>query len=248
MHPRLSVVTVTYNAREGFQKTLASVNSQTARSQLEYVVIDGASTDGTLDAIRGAAAHGEVDVWLSEKDNGIYDAMNKAVTKARGEYVLFMNAADTFVNAQTVERLVLWMETAPGFLWGDCLVERKGQLLLDPAKRMLRFLYRQMTVSHQSLAVRTDLLRTHPFDLQFRVAADYAVLCALVSEKEKGVYCSFPIAATQDEGFSSRNFFQGLSEKRELSHRYFPAERWRADPYFLLLWFYMTIKLFFLRR
>ncbi|NNM66983.1 MAG: hypothetical protein HKM06_03100, partial [Spirochaetales bacterium] len=95
---------------------------------------------------------------------------------------------------------------------------------------------------------RTDLLKSHPFDLRFRVAADYAVLCALVSEGEWGVYRPLPVAKTQDEGFSSRNFFLGLSEKRQLSRRYFPRQRWRAESYFFLLRIYMTLKTFFHSR
>lgn len=195
--------------------------------------------------MRAAAGRGQVDAWISEPDQGIYDAMNKAAARARGRYVLYLNAGDVFPAADTLERFLAWGEDEPAFVWGDSEVDLAGTLLPDPADRMPRLLYRQMTVCHQSLAVRTDLLRAHPFDLSYRVCADYEVLCALVTGGHTGRYRPVTVSRVQDEGYSSRNFFAGLREKRRISRRYFPRDQWRAGPYFTLWGLYMRMKTVF---
>jgi glycosyltransferase involved in cell wall biosynthesis len=242
------VVTVTFNARQGFLATRASVVAQTARHRIEYLVVDGASTDGTVETLGECQARGEVDRWVSEPDKGIYDAMNKAVGLARGDYVLFLNAGDKFPAGDTVARFLEATADRPAYFWGDSEVDRNGQILPDPADRMLRFLYRQMTVCHQSLAVRTDLLRAHPFDLSLRVAADYAVLCHFVADGRVGRYVPLTVSRVLDEGFSSKNFFLGLDEKRRVSRRYFPGDQWRALPYFALWGLYMRFKFWYKER
>lgn len=244
----LTVITVTFNAGGAFPTTLASVLNQTIRDRIEYLVVDGASTDGTVAAIEAAAVRGEVDAWISEPDRGIYDAMNKAVDRARGEYVLFLNAGDAFAAEDTLERLLAVGTEQPDFLWGDCEIVGAGRVVLDRADRMLRFLYRQMTVSHQSLVIRTDLLRTHPFDTTLRVAADYEVLCWLVAGGRTGCYRPVVVSRIEEEGFSSRNFFLGLAEKQTVSRRYFPREQWRAAPYFALWGLYMKLKFWYKER
>lgn len=241
-------MTVTYNAEGVFTKTLASVSAQTARNRLEYLVVDGASSDRTVEAIELAAVRGEVDTWISEPDHGIYDAMNKAVSRARGEYVLFLNAGDNFAAEDTVEQFLDTSSARPDFFWGDCEIVSGGRLVPDRADQMLRFLYRQMTVSHQSLAIRTDLLRSHPFDITLKVAADYEVLCWLVVSGRQGKYVPVVVSRIEEEGFSSRNFFRGLAEKRAVSRRYFPQQQWRSVPYFVVWGLYMKLKIWYKER
>ncbi len=228
--------------------TLASVRVQTARPSIEYLIIDGASSDGTVAAIEAAAGRGEINGWISEPDRGIYDAMNKGVARASGEYVLFLNAGDVLATEDALDRLLDVDSDRPDFLWGDCEILSGGRVTLDRADQMLRFLYRQMTVSHQSIAIRTDLLRSHPFDVNLRVAADYEVLCWLVSTGYLGLYRPVVVSRIEEEGFSSRNFFLGLTEKRTVSRKYFPREQWRAVPYFALWGLYMKLKIWYKER
>lgn len=98
---KLSVVTVNLNNAEGLRRTIESVVSQTAFSEMQYVIIDGASTDGSLDEIKKAEKN--VSFWCSEKDNGVYNAMNKGIVKCTGEYILFLNSGDYFVSPTIVE-------------------------------------------------------------------------------------------------------------------------------------------------
>jgi glycosyltransferase involved in cell wall biosynthesis len=239
---------VTFNPGDRFIRTLESVQVQTARKHLEYLVIDGASTDGTVAEVARAAKQGLVDGWVSEPDRGIYDAMNKAVCRATGSYVLFLNAGDVFPAKDTLERFLSFSELGPAFFWGDSEVDRDGKIVHDPADRMERFLYRQMTVCHQSLAVRRDVLLSHPFDLSLRVAADYSVLCALMTAGEVGVYRPVTVSRVEDLGFSSKHFFLGLAEKRAVSRRFFPQDQWRARPYFTIWGLYMRMKIWYKER
>ena len=90
--PRVTVVTVTYNALDALSKTMRSVEAQDY-ANIEYIIVDGASSDATPSML--AQYHGRLNRWVSEKDRGIYDAMNKGVKMSTGEYVIFMNAGDT---------------------------------------------------------------------------------------------------------------------------------------------------------
>ena len=99
-HGCVTVVTVTYNAQDYLEKTIQSIISQ-SYSDIEYIIIDGGSTDGTLDIIKKYEKN--ITYWVSESDNGIYDAMNKGIKKASGEWINFMNAGDGFVDTNSIE-------------------------------------------------------------------------------------------------------------------------------------------------
>ena len=119
--PRVSIITVCYNAVSAIQRTILSVLSQTYEN-IEYIIIDGKSTDGTLAIIKKYESR--IAFWLSEPDNGIYDAMNKAINNATGEWVLFMNADDEFVDNKVVERFVFVVKTHKNYAvyYGDTIL------------------------------------------------------------------------------------------------------------------------------
>ena len=170
---RVSVVTVVRNDAQGLPRTMDSVGGQDYPS-IEYIIVDGASTDGTREVLQRREA--EIDRWISEPDAGIYEAMNKGIRLATGEYICFMNAGDRFDSAHTVSRMFVPPPSAE-LLWGDCIIEgRKGEEY-DCARDVLKTLHRQMTVSHQSLFVKRSTLLFRPFDESFRIAADYDLLC-----------------------------------------------------------------------
>lgn len=212
--PLLTVVTVVYNARKDFLTTLANVNGQTARLEFEYLVVDGASSDGTTDEIRGAADRGEVDLWLSEPDRGIYDAMNKAVALARGQWVLFLNSGDVFVSPTTVSDCQLGsVET--GLAYGSCeQVYPDGGVHLTRCRPLETTLH-AMPCSHQSLFAKRDLLLQFPFDLRYRVAADHHFLARCLLAGVRETRWETAVARVTLERYTWKQLASGTKEKRD---------------------------------
>ena len=130
----LSIITINYNNAAGLEKTMKSVLSQT-NNDFEYVVIDGGSNDGSVDVIRRYEKEfGSRLNWVSERDKGIYDAMNKGIRKAQGEYLEFLNSGDCLVDDQVVERMVgeLKKRDYPSILYGNMLKSLSdGKILRD---------------------------------------------------------------------------------------------------------------------
>ena len=112
--PLFSIITITYNAERWLEQTILSVLSQ-SYAGIEYIVIDGGSTDGTVEIIRRYASG--IAYWTSEPDKGIYDAMNKGLQRATGDYVWFINAGDTFYAANTMQQVATLLEGARRILW-----------------------------------------------------------------------------------------------------------------------------------
>jgi glycosyltransferase involved in cell wall biosynthesis len=184
--PLISIVTIHFNHLDGLKRTASSILGQLDRKSFEWIVIDGGSTDGAVDFLRGLGS--SIDCLISEKDGGIYDAMNKGLAQAGGEYVWFMNAGDTIHSANVVERLRDGVEQFalssggehPDVIFGDTMfVESDGkqvglisQLKPQPFPRRLhggsfRF---GMNVCHQSILVKRSL--AVEYNLGYRLAAD----------------------------------------------------------------------------
>ena len=122
-----SIITVTYNAEQVLPPTLKSVNEQSFRD-FEYLVIDGASTDATLQLVNDAAITGTV-VW-SEPDKGLYDAMNKAIDRARGQYLIFLNAGDAFASPEALALIARYAKDSPDVIYGQTqLVDSNRQVV-----------------------------------------------------------------------------------------------------------------------
>ena len=209
-------------------------------SPIEYVVVDGASTDGTLDVLQGRS--GEVSRWVSEPDGGIYSAMNKGTRLASGEYICFMNAGDRFASPEAVARMFRPFPRAE-LVWGDCIVESRRGEEYDCARDVLRTLHRQMTVSHQSLFVKRSALLTRPFDERLRIAADYDFLCERLLAGASWEYRPLPVSRIDNQGVSARAFRTSIREKRGISLARFPGRRISIIAYYAVLWIYMETKM-----
>lgn len=180
-NPKVTIVTVCYNAARDIEPTLLSVIGQTY-DNLEYIVIDGGSTDGTCDIIGRYSAR--IDHYVSEPDHGVYDAMNKAVMSAHGEWILFMNSGDTFYSDDTVAKAFdgRIISDEVGILYGDTV------FVEDDKRSVKKFgdfkVHSIMPSCHQSIFCRTQLLKDNPFNLKYRYAADYDLFFRL---KKNGV-------------------------------------------------------------
>ncbi len=235
----LSVITVVRNDPEGLERTIVSVNEQTYPA-IEYIVVDGASTDGTVEIIR--RHEGRIQRWVSEEDGGIYAAMNKGVRMAAGDFVVFMNAGDRFYGADTVAQMLDGEPTAE-LLWGDCVIEKSdGSEEYDSARNVLGRLHRQMTVSHQSLFTRTEALRARPYDENLRIAADYDFLCERLLAGARWEYRPIPVSRIDDRGVSAVGFERGIAEKKRIALARFPQKRWAIRFDYAVLLAYMRLK------
>ena len=174
---KFTIITITYNAAQWLERTILSILSQSYEN-IEYVIIDGASTDGTVDIIRQYAPG--VSFWLSEPDKGLYDAMNKGLQHATGDYVWFINAGDTLPHADIMQRIVQKIEKRkhlPDVIYGEtAIVDAQGKMLgmrrLRPPKKLSWKSFRMgMLVCHQSFIVRREIAPL--YDLNYRLSADY---------------------------------------------------------------------------
>jgi glycosyltransferase involved in cell wall biosynthesis len=164
----ISIVTVVYNGVSEIENTIQNVLGQ-AYTNLEYIVIDGGSTDGTLQIIE--KYKGKLAYFVSEKDGGIYEAMNKAIPFIKGEWVNFMNCGDRFESAGTIARVFENNTENYDFIYGDYIAdyEKKGRRLIKATIPRPPY---QMILSHQSVFVRTRALKKFPFDTSYRISAD----------------------------------------------------------------------------
>ena len=161
---KLSVITINYNNCDGLRKTIESIVNQTYKN-FEYIVIDGGSTDGGVDVIHEYADR--IDYWVSEPDKGIYNAMNKGIDVANGEYCIFMNSGDTFCNTETV-KAVFEVGEDKDIICGNTLIPKR---LLPPTEISFNTLY-SGTICHQCAFIRTELMRKYKYDESLKIVAD----------------------------------------------------------------------------
>ena len=187
---RFTVATVTYNAEATIQRTLDSVSSQTYPA-LEHIIVDGCSTDKTIQHVQRYVEHNcdeqhpHTITLIREPDAGIYDAMNKAVAAAKGDYIVFLNAGDTFHADDTLANVAAQISPTmsearrPAVLYGETdIVDDNGNFLRHrrlqaPETLSWRSFIAGMLVCHQSFYARTDIARAMPYDLRWRFSADY---------------------------------------------------------------------------
>ena len=205
--PKVSVVTVCYNCDKLLQKTITNVLRQTYKN-LEYIIIDGASTDSTAEVIETFRPH--LTTVVSEPDRGIYDAMNKGVRLATGEWVIFMNAGDGFAADDVLQR-VFAEERAADVVYGD--VVKRGVIKKAEAPHNGH----RMFFCHQSALTRTTCLREYPFDIRHRMSADFKLFKQLFLAGKRFLQLDFPIADFDVTGVS--NSLDSLKDRLRLLPR-----------------------------
>ena len=216
----ISVITICYNEVANIKETLDSIVGQTYHD-LELIVVDGGSTDGTKDIIASYEEH--IAWWCSEPDNGIYNAMNKGVTHATGEYVIFMNGGDCFHDHKVLERVA---EVAEADILEGHTVKKGTELRRDlsyddMAKKLLAD-----GICHQSAFIRTSLLRTHPYNERYRIAADWRFWLQTLLCEGEGVshqYLGFIVSAIDVNGLTFSNMKQNMQERRAILQELLPT-------------------------
>ena len=217
-NPVFTFITVTYNAAETLERTLQSVACQTY-PHIEYILVDGASTDGTL-SLAQRYSHC-ITKQMSEPDKGLYDAMNKGLKMATGDYVCFLNAGDKLHDPQTVQRVADSMksESLPDVIYGQtAIVDADGYFLrmrrLEAPEKLEWKDFRQgMLVCHQSFWANRILAQQHPYHLNYRFSADFDWCIRIMQHAGYMHNCRLTLVDYLNEGMTTRNHRASLKER-----------------------------------
>ncbi|WP_419801828.1 glycosyltransferase family 2 protein [Mucilaginibacter sp.] len=219
--PLLSVITVVFNNERDIERTMLSVLNQTYPG-IEYLIIDGKSTDGTLEIIR--KHQNKIAVFISEKDEGIYDAMNKGLAKANGNYVIFMNSGDEFYEKDTVKTVFASAPDADIY-YGE--TEMIGQNLKSLGQRRhnspKNFTWKDfkygMSISHQAIFIRRNLVEN--YDLKYQLSADIDWILSAAKKAKTIVNVHQYVAKYLVGGQSKKRHLRSLLERFAIMRKHY---------------------------
>ena len=179
---KFTIITVSFNAADNIAETINSVLSQ-SYNDIEYIIIDGGSTDGTAEIIR--QYDGDIAYWISEPDKGIYDAMNKGLAKSHGNYILFLNAGDTFFNNEVLtnvyDEIQFSAPNMPDVIYGETVGKTDdGYYVIESHPQPFK---EDIGCCHQSILVRGDIIRKEKFNTKYRLRADFDLMHRLYLNK-----------------------------------------------------------------
>lgn len=214
----ITVVTVCFNAEEEIKRTVCSILDQSF-SDFEYVVVDGKSTDGTVGYMSGKRDDlenkGISFNLISEPDKGIYNAMNKGIDLASGEWVIFLNAGDVFYDSLTLEKVCSFLNEAPDadIVYGDVVLKKDNKYKIEKVDDLEKILY-LMPFCHQSSFTRREVLKEFRFDEKYKICADHDLFARCFQNGRKFKYMSYPIAVYELFGKSSEDSSYGFWMER----------------------------------
>lgn len=241
---KFSIITITYNAEAFLPRTVESVLSQHYRD-IEHIIIDGASTDSTVSVAQDymqrsyAAQNGHEVRIVSEPDNGLYDAMNKGLRQASGDYICFLNAGDFFPNTNVLDTIVSRSLTGksrqqlPAVIYGDTdIVDNEGNFLrhrrlVPPRNLTWRSFRKGMLVCHQAFYARLDIARTVPYDTRYRYSADVDWCIRVMKEAERMgaglAYVDSVVVNYTQEGQTTKHHRDSLKERYRVMQCHYGA-------------------------
>jgi glycosyltransferase involved in cell wall biosynthesis len=219
--PVLSVITVVYNNVKDIERTLLSVLNQ-SYADIEYIVIDGASTDGTLEVIN--KYQNRIAKLITEKDKGIYDAMNKGLNIATGDYVIFINSGDEFFAGDTVERVFATQANADIYYGETEIINDKGQSMGQrrhkaPETFTWRGFNLGMSISHQAIYIKRSLLE--PYNAEYQLSADIDWIIRAAKKATSIVNTRMYVAKYLYGGISKKKHQQSLVERFHIMRRHY---------------------------
>lgn len=222
MFPKVSVITVVYNCREALRSTLSSI-SGLDYDNLELIVIDGGSTDGTTDVISGFKSR--IAYSVSEPDGGIYDAMNKGIAAATGDYLWFINAGDLVGNADVLRSVFHGRETYADIYYGDTIImsESGNELGLRKKRLPRRLSWRSfrlgMVVCHQSLLVRRSIAGNYDLNYRYSSDIDWVMRCLLAAKSIENT--RLILSRFVEGGASTQHRGEALRERFAIMRKYY---------------------------
>lgn len=221
----LSIITINYNNKFGLDKTIKSVITQ-SWVDYEFIVIDGGSSDGSLDVIINNKD--KLSYWVSEPDNGVFHAMNKGIVKAKGDYLLMLNSGDFLFCSDVLSQVFEFTDLHQDILYGDVFRESKGAIIdesIFPDQLDLNFLYNE-TISHQATFVKRELHnRVGLYDERLKLSSDWKfIILAICQFNSSFKHLNFKIAVCNCDGLtcSPSNFYRIRKEREAVLKFYFP--------------------------
>ena len=223
--PRFSIITVTYNAQEYLERTIMSVLSQDY-PLIEYIIIDGASTDNTLLLIDKYRER--IDTIVSEPDKGLYDAMNKGIQIAEGDYLCFLNAGDLFYSSSTLRDITDGFKKhskLPDVLYGQtAIVDQEGQFIrmrrhTAPVPLNWKSFKNGMLVCHQAFLPRRDLVEL--YDLKYRFSSDFDWCINILKKSKRIHYTDLTLIKYLNEGLTTKNQHKSLLERFSIMSKHY---------------------------
>ncbi|MDR6762508.1 glycosyltransferase involved in cell wall biosynthesis [Flavobacterium sp. 2755] len=228
---KITVVTVVYNGADIIENTIANLINQTY-DNIEYIIVDGGSKDGTQDIIRKYEE--KISLWKSEPDKGIYDAMNKAIQLATGDYIYFLNVGDNFYSNKTLENIITQSQYEDVIYGNTCIKDLNSERIAKAYP--LNLDWKTMPYCHQSVLIKRTFLINNLFDLSYKIAADYNQYHELKKSKAVFKFVDETISIYDNSGFSSQNAKQMLNEYIDISVKNSPGflKKIKVRLYFFL--------------
>lgn len=207
---KFSIITVNYNNKEGLRRTIESVISQTFQDR-EFIIIDGGSTDGSADVLK--EYDHEITYWVSEKDTGIYNAMNKGIAKSSGDYLNFMNSGDCFYSSEVLEKVANYESDADFIVGKDYHFNdkiQKGHASVQPPRTTMIHFF-MSTLDHQSSFIKRELFNNSPYREDYRLVSDWIFFIDKIVYEGKNIQFIPDIICNREEG--------GISEQQSAKNR-----------------------------
>ena len=217
--PLISIITVTFNAERVIDKTLKSLKEQSFKD-FEHLVIDGNSSDDTLQIIKDAQL--PQSIVISEPDKGLYDAMNKGLRMAKGRYVLFLNAGDTFHSSRSLELYACEASKSKDIIYGNTIiVDQQGNKIASrhlsaPEKLTKKSFADGMLICHQAFMVKKDLAPVYNLSYKFSADYDWCVKCIANSRPENCVNLNEVTIDYLSNGITDKNKWKSLKERFQI--------------------------------
>ena len=221
---KISIITINYNDLKGLKKTFNSIVNQ-SNKDFEYLVIDGGSSDGSKEFIEQNSD--KLAYWISEKDSGVYNAMNKGIKAAKGEYLLFLNSGDSLVDDNVIEKVIENIDSKHSFYYGNLfysLNDKRTQLWTPPAKLTFSYFF-EHSLPHPASFIKRDLFEKYFFyNEQLKIVSDWEFFIYCICKMDEPYkYIDINIADFDNSGISSvlnnRNVIH--QEKEDVLNKYF---------------------------
>jgi len=219
MNPKISVITIAYNNKEGLEKTIKSVIAQTSKD-FEYIIIDGNSDDGSKEILKRYS--NKIDYWISEPDHGIYNAMNKGIRASNGEYLIFLNSGDEFYTDQSLEKAFPYLSDAD-IVYGDLQIVNKQDIFIKKYNDSLSFHYFYIeSLPHPSTFIKkTAFEKVGLYDETLKIVADWEwFLEAIVFKQCSFKYIPIIVSTFYLDGVSSINNKEVQKERNRVLDKY----------------------------